>query len=661
MKKSLTYLFIFGAILINCKLSAQTCDEVACLVVGDPYIENNCFASIERYLARSMAMDGLTASNNQTHSWPSECMNSAYACSNDYTACPLGGFCPERYCEDISLLVDLNIAYIRRAAHIWTSEHLMVEGGSYYVAAQRTVEDINRAYDCGGLRRPIIQAAILENITTDINLVEIPQFVLDAFANDVDFDASLFSGGEIFFNSCNIAKEDCIGYPDINKIETRMWYYYLATTYLDFGYKALHLGQINIIREFDEGNVKTYNLFQKIRNYAKSIGSFVIIDAHTDKDVYLEQSNTLLLDFNSFPMRPTDTHANVLGESCSGDYNIQIKGSEGIYNKSQGGMSPLGCMYEQTPYFVEIDHYEPYPGNIGQLYQEDYIIWGYDEMNYFHNLSAECKPGFVKYMYSRVREIDYNGFFQFMGRNGVGSWLLPNDKSIYRLYDNPALVDEMKRILSPSLDMEISYNFSEEKTRVDCYDVVFRDYIFEAENTDASSYLTWHIQKPDGKWDEFTPGKSRRYRPLQSGIYTVYLRQDNLALPFSKGSKTISVQIDVPTIEYDDQCNQDSNSNIQPLEEEVLENHLKELKKEPIVYPNPTSRMLNIDLKDYSNEVANIILVDMLGRVILRDRTYKNIQIFTRELPDLPSGVYNLVIEQNGLSLHYKVVIEGQF
>ena len=128
-------------------------------------------------------------------------------------------------------------------------------------------------------------------------------------------------------------------------------------------------------------------------------------------------------------------------------------------------------------------------------------------------------------------------------------------------------------------------------------------------------------------------------------------------MPTKKGSKTLSVQIEVPSLDYVDYCNQDSNSNT-PLVDEAIENHLREFKQEPIVYPNPTSRMLNVDMKDYSDELANIMLVDMLGRVILRDRTYKNIQIFTRELPDLSSGIYNLVIEQNGERLNYKVVIE---
>lgn len=660
MNKSLTFLLIILLSIITSRLSAQTCNSEPCPVVGNPYVENNCFAGIERYLARSISMDGLTKMNNRFQSWPSACMDSEFACNAAYFECPLGGFCPERYCEDISLLTELNIGYIRRAAHIWGGEHLMKVNGSFYNAAQQTVIDINRAYDCAGLRRPIIQAAILEYISIEVDQVPIPPYVINAFKDEVDFDASLYSGEELFFNSCRIAKENCTGYPDLNKIETRMWYYYLATKYLDFGYTALHMGQIKIISEFDAGKSKTYNLFQRIRNYASTNHSFVIIDAHTDKDLYFENTNKLLLDFNSFPIRPTDTYANELGDLCHDDYRIQLVGSEGLYNKSTGGMSPMGCYYEQTPYFVEIDHYDPYPGNIGQLYPEEYIVWGYDELNYFHNLSAGCKLDFVNYAYSRVQEIDYNGFFQLQGRHGIGSWHIPDDKGFYRLHDNPALIEEMKNILSPSLNIGMDYSFSEEVTTVDCFEVTYRTYTFHVENADKSSYLTWHIKKPDGEWESYTPGMSRRYRPTQSGTYTVYLRQDNLALPNTVyGTKTVSMEFDIPSPTYVNQCTNDSNNNNEEQLEDVLANHLKELKIKPVVYPNPTSGVLNIDMKDFRDDSARITLVDMLGRVLFRSMTYKNIQVYTKPLPDVPSGIYNLSIEQNDDVLNYKIVIEN--
>ena len=652
MTKSLSCLIISLFLLAGCRISAQTCNTEVCPVVGGPYVENNCFAGIKRYLARSMAMDGLTRVNTSAHNWPSECMSADYSCNASYEACPFGGFCPQRYCDDISLLIDLNIAFVRRAAGLWTSEHLMKVDGPYYTASQQTIIDINRAYDCAGLRQPIIQAAILENITMDINKVPIPQYVVDAFSNDLDFDSLRYSGSNLFFNSCHLVKEGCIGYPDLNKVEARMWYYYLATKYIDFGYKALHMGQIKIIAEFDAGNTKTYNLFQSIRNYASNKRSFVIIDAHTTQDIFLEQTNKLLLDFNSSPTRPTDTYDNLLGASCSEDLKTMITGSEGIYGKSKGGVSPLGCYYEQTPYFVELDHYDPYPGNAGQFYPEEYIVWGYDEQNYFYNLSSGCKSDFVKYAYFRLREIDYNGFFQFPGRNGVGSWEIPGDKTIFRLYDDLSLKSEIKNILSPSLDIDIAYNYSEEVEILNCGEVTFRDYVFNIKNTDVSSCFTWHIKKPDGKWEDYTHGQSRTYRPLEGGTYTVYLRQDNLALPSTVfGTKTISVEFDIPS--FDEQCVLGSNGTLTETEDFQ--------KEQPIVYPNPTSNMLNVDMKDFSDESANIVFVDMLGRVIFTELIEKETQIYSKPLNGIASGIYNVIIEQNGDVLSYKVVVENSF
>lgn len=687
MKKFTIFTILMLGLFVN-NAYLQTCNTSSCSVVGEPYI-NDCIAGIERYLARSISMDGLTLANDQNNNWPSACQNSNYTCNQPYTSCPLGGYCPQRYCDDIQVLTDLKIAFVRRAAGLWGSEAKMKVGNSYYNAAQQTIIDINKAYDCAGLRRPIIQAAILEYISSEVNQISIPQYVKSAFSNDSDYNSQLYSG-TINFNSCRIAMAGCVGTPDLNKIEARMWFYYLATNYIDFGYKALHMGNIKIMIVNDSGNSKTYTLFQRIRNYAENNNSFVVIDAHTNSDLYLNSSNTLLLDFNSAPIRPIETYSNPLGGSCNNDYKTQIIANQGdIYNKSNGGVSPMGCDYSETPYFVEFDHHEPYCGTIGQIHSGSWCVWGYDEVNYFYNLSDGCKLDFVEYAYPKVRDIDYHGFLQMPGRHGTGSWNIPNDKSLYRLHDYSNLKNGINSILAPSLNIGISYNVTNEYVYSGPYLIIFRNYNFTATNSDNSSVLTWHMKKPNGSWEDYTYGNDRVYRPLQSGIHTIYLRQDNLGLPTSMyGSKTISINVNVPNPPYQiiplfliqNTGNGKFEKNVELTNKEFVENlnldyilsdksdldndfgilfqNDLSFKEIPIIYPNPTSNILYLDMKDFSNDIARASLIDMLGRTILVKNIKANNRIVSFELDGINSGVYNLLLRQNEYVHNYRVVIE---
>jgi len=634
-------------------------------------------------------MDGLTTANDPSSNWPAACKDSTHACNQPYNSCPHGGYCPQRYCEDIALLTELNIAYVRRVAHLWGEETKMLIGNDYYNAARQTVIDINQSYDCAGLRRPIIQAAILEHITSAVNFIPIPSYVISTFSDDDDFNQELYSG-DVNFNSVRIAHPDGIGTPDINKIETRMWFYYLATTYIDFGYKALHMGNISIMLRNDIGNRKTNSLFEKIRAYAKQNNSIVIIDAHTSEDIYLDNDGyTLLLDFNSAPIRPIETYSNVIGAACSDDYKTEIIKEQGdLYNKSTGGLSPQGCQYSETPYFVEFDHHTVHCGPLGENHSGTWCVWGYDEVNYYYQLSDDCKLSFIEYAYPKVREIDDRGFLQMPGRHGVGSWNIPNDKSIYRLHDYGAIKNGISNLLLPSNTINIIDSVFWEYVISDQHLFVFRNYSVKAANIDNSSIFSWHIKRPNDKWEEYTYGGSRIYRPIEEGTHTIFLRQDNLGLPANlNGSKTDSLDINVPYPPYQviplslfnfdasENCFQSHKvkfENIESYNSDYLITDLKSLesnsdfpniftalqKEKPTVYPNPSSNFLYIDLKDFADVKSEVSILDVLGRKVLSTKIKAlSTRPVSINLANISSGLYSVTINQEEFQISRKILI----
>ncbi len=204
MKSLLIFLSIL--ILICPRICAQTtftCNNSPCGSVGDPIIMA-AYADMEKYLSRTLELNALTKENTDykvgqqytdppTNTILNPCFSPTCLDDNDASYKCLGGiaYCPNKYCEDIGLAVTLNATMLLHVAIFWdnldgfvnpddpTNPHWAAD----YVAAKQAVIDINHAYDCAGLRRPIIGAAIVEHVDGEINGELIPNDILTAFFN----------------------------------------------------------------------------------------------------------------------------------------------------------------------------------------------------------------------------------------------------------------------------------------------------------------------------------------------------------------------------------------------------------------------------------------------------------------------------------------------
>ena len=120
----------------------------------------------------------------------------------------------------------------------------------------------------------------------------------------------------------------------------------------------------------------------------------------------------------------------------------------------------------------------------------------------------------------------------------------PIASGFFLLEDNPSLQQSIENTMTPN---EPTLNIVEECTRplyydLDCEGTTAPDgYIFEiglsfytisVGNPDCSSIYTIHIKKPDGTWvkSNWEHQKSRSFYPETNGIYTIYIRQDNLGI-----------------------------------------------------------------------------------------------------------------------------------
>ncbi len=128
----------------------------------------------------------------------------------------------------------------------------------------------------------ILQAACFEAVSTRVEKLPVPEWLWREFGQAVEqrtfrYEAMLYPDGR---------RKDQWGkgtsVPDISQLETRMWFLFLAASYLDLGAEAIHFGQVEIMDERDKDHVHWGNLLARVRAYAAQHARrhFVVCDAH---------------------------------------------------------------------------------------------------------------------------------------------------------------------------------------------------------------------------------------------------------------------------------------------------------------------------------------------------------------------------------------------
>lgn len=375
---------------------------------------------------------------------------------------------PDEYDSAIQLLADIDAKFVGRVESRWGTP---IVQPWFINSISAVINDINAAYDLNSQSRPLVQACLFEVIIKDaveanfatpelFNLFYGPGIVTESRAFDWDL--------MIYDNDHRINQwtpSSTTRVPDLSKPETRAYFYYLSTIYINAGFTSIHFGQIGLMDDNDPGHVLLWDLLSKIRNYAiDSANSFVLIDAHSpvgneidfdpyysvavrdftwniinaypqyftspldlidsegrDMNHYFEivhgqslNGLPLLFDFLSMPCRPKET-TNDHGD-CRVIFDSNF--SDALYNKSPGGISPILGTYTESPYLAEVDNYQVTPC-VGCLAETDSsLIWGCDEITWFLNQRESYQAEFIKYAYCKIQEFDSHGFFQIPAYRG---------------------------------------------------------------------------------------------------------------------------------------------------------------------------------------------------------------------------------------------------
>lgn len=304
--------------------------------------------------------------------------------------------------DDVRMAKNLGAKFLGRALYRWGGESKLNDQ-SFWTTARGIADDIH-AHD----PEVIIQGCLFEVITPDVENVAIPADVFEAFGLPVE-DRNFSYDGMLALNGRFVNHWGRSSVPDVSRPETKMWFYYLASRYIDTGCEAFHLGQIEMIGMNDPDLTHWAELIGKIRDYASTHARrhWVLLDAHTPSGGMV-RDGVSLLDFNSFPLRIKEIPEEPM-KAC-----LEKGHLDSLYGRSKGCRAPSGWDCDHLPYLVEFDNYGigPAPGTADLT---SHFVWGYDEISWLSLQDEAYRNDWLGYAFRWIRHNDPSGHLEMPG------------------------------------------------------------------------------------------------------------------------------------------------------------------------------------------------------------------------------------------------------
>jgi hypothetical protein len=274
----------------------------------------------------------------------------------------------------------------------------------------------------------VLEACVFEIVGRRVSQILIPDWVFTAFGQPVTNRNFIYEN--MIYQQAGQRRSMGQGQvPDESQLETRMWFYYQAASYIDIGCEGIHFGQVEIMNKNDRDNAHWEELLTRVRQYAAKHARrhMVLCNGHTPTGG-LQRNGNPLLDFNAFPLRIMET-TNKPMEAI-----LKVGYSDGMYGRSKGGRTFSGWTCEHLPYLVELDNFgaSRHPGQPGGPTERLYV-WGYDEITWFAHQTKEYRAKWLQYAWDWLRDTDSNAHLQMPGSRTATSsdirWYFANNKS----------------------------------------------------------------------------------------------------------------------------------------------------------------------------------------------------------------------------------------
>lgn len=323
--------------------------------------------------------------------------------------------------DNIRMIKGIGAKYIGRSLCLWNGE------ANFLRNIERAKQQVPKARAADP--DLILEACVFETVSPGVEEIPIPDWVFVALDQPVE------KRNFIYTNMIYAAPEQrrSMGrnaqVPDESRIETQLWFYYQAATYINIGFEGIHFGQVEIMNKNDRDNAYWERLFILVRAHAAKNARrhMVLLNGHVPTGGLMRNGRPLL-DFNAFPLRVMEV------SDQPQEAILKLGFSDGIYGKSKGGLTFSGWKCEHLPYLVELDNYgvSKHPGQPNAT-GEFNRVWGYDEITWFAHQSKQYRSNWLQYAWDWVRKTDTNAFLQMPGARTARSpdtqWYFANNPS----------------------------------------------------------------------------------------------------------------------------------------------------------------------------------------------------------------------------------------
>jgi hypothetical protein len=307
--------------------------------------------------------------------------------------------------DNLRMLTNCGVKFAGRAVYQWGRE----EGGAPAIPKKLEQAKVKAAKIHDTDPELILQACIFEIVSRDVNDLSVPAWAFEGVGRPVEtrnfhYEEMLYPSGR----SSNHWGQGA-SVPDVSRSETKLWFYFLARSYVDIGVEAIHYGQVELMNGNDPKLDHWAEVLAQARGYAakKARRHFILFDAHVPRGGFVREGK-LLFDFHTFPLRIEEL------PDKPKQAQLRVGHTDALYGRSKGGITPSGWRCEHLPYLVEFDNYgrSRQPGAAGQ---GRFWIWGWDEITWFSQQPGEARNDWLRYAWKWVRENDPAGYVQMPG------------------------------------------------------------------------------------------------------------------------------------------------------------------------------------------------------------------------------------------------------
>jgi pimeloyl-ACP methyl ester carboxylesterase len=309
--------------------------------------------------------------------------------------------------DNVRMLKDTGAKFAGRAVCLWGGEANLMKN------LERAKEQLPKLHQADP--DLVVQACIFEIVTAQVEQVPVPEWAFQALGLPAEqrnfrYADMLYPDGR---RRNQWGRNGSV--PDVSRPETKLWFYFLAASYIDLGVEAIHFGQTELMNGNDKDLKHYAEVLALIRSYAAKNARrhMLICDSHVPSGG-LVRDGKLLMDFHSFPLRIKEV------PDKPEEAELKVGHTDAIYGRSKGGETPSGWTCEHLPYLVEIDNYgvsrQPGKAGAGGIW-----VWGYDEISWFARQPKEYRAKWLRYAWDWVRATDPNGFLQMPGSRTVRS------------------------------------------------------------------------------------------------------------------------------------------------------------------------------------------------------------------------------------------------